>query len=99
MNEIVNKFLFTGDKIMLELHLRQPGFIYSACGAFTEYHESNRKIKETGDLNYIYKKKLDEACFAHDAAHADNKDVTKRTVSGKVLKGRAYKIALNTQYD
>ena len=28
MNKIVNKFLLTGDKFMLELHLRQPGFTY-----------------------------------------------------------------------
>ena len=26
MNKIINKFLLTGDKFMLELHLKQPGF-------------------------------------------------------------------------
>ena len=26
MNEIVNKFLLAGDKFMLEMHLKQPGF-------------------------------------------------------------------------
>ena len=31
MNEIVNKFLLVGDKFMPELHLKQPGFTYSAC--------------------------------------------------------------------
>ena len=31
MNKIVNKFLLTGDKSMPELHLRLPGFTYSAC--------------------------------------------------------------------
>ena len=36
MNEIVNKFLLAADKFMPEMHLRQPGFIYSACGPFTE---------------------------------------------------------------
>ena len=30
MNEIVNKFLLTGHKFMHEMHLRQPGFTYSA---------------------------------------------------------------------
>ena len=30
MNAIVNKFLLTGNKFMPEMHLRQPGFIYSA---------------------------------------------------------------------
>ena len=39
MNKIINKFLLTGDKFMPELHLRQPGFTYSACGQFTEHRE------------------------------------------------------------
>ena len=30
MNEIINKFLLAGDKFMPEMHLRQPGFTYSA---------------------------------------------------------------------
>ena len=37
MNEIVNKFLLTGDKFMPEMHLRQPEFTYSACGACGRY--------------------------------------------------------------
>ena len=32
MNNIVNKFLLAGDKFMPEMHLRQPRFVYSACG-------------------------------------------------------------------
>ena len=36
MNEIVCKFLLVGDKYMPEVHLRQPGFKYSACGSFTK---------------------------------------------------------------
>ena len=32
MNEIVNKLLLVGDKFMPEMHLKQPGFTYSACG-------------------------------------------------------------------
>ena len=35
MNKILNKFLLTGDKFMQELHLKQAGFTYSACGPFT----------------------------------------------------------------
>ena len=31
MNKIINKFSVTGDKFMPELHLKQPGFTYSAC--------------------------------------------------------------------
>ena len=39
MNEIVNKFLLVGDKFMPEMHLKQPGFIYSTCGPFTKNRE------------------------------------------------------------
>ena len=49
MNEIVNKFLLVGDKCMLEMHLRHPGFTYSACGPFTKNKERIKKFKETGD--------------------------------------------------
>ena len=66
MNEIVNKFLLTGDKVMFEMHLRQPGFTYSACGPFTKNKERIQKFKETGDSRYIYQNKLDKACFHHD---------------------------------
>ena len=36
MNEIVHKPLLVGDKLMPEMHLRQPLFTYSACGSFTK---------------------------------------------------------------
>ena len=36
MNEIVNKFLLVGDTFMPEMHLKQHGFVYSACGPFTK---------------------------------------------------------------
>ena len=39
MNEIVNKFLLAGDKFMPEMHLKQPGFTYSACGLFAKNKE------------------------------------------------------------
>ena len=42
MNEIVNKLLWAGDKFMTEMHLKQPGFTYNACGPFTK--RKNSKI-------------------------------------------------------
>ena len=36
INKVVNKFLLAEDKFMPELHLKQPGFTYSACGPFTK---------------------------------------------------------------
>ena len=52
MNEIVNKFLLVGDKFMLEMHLKQPRFTYSACGPFTKNKEriENFKEKEIHDI-------------------------------------------------
>ena len=39
MNNVINKFLLAGDKFMPEMHLRQPRFVYSACGPFTRHKE------------------------------------------------------------
>ena len=44
MNEIVNKVLLAGDKLMSEMHLKQPRFTYSACGPFTKNKERIQKI-------------------------------------------------------
>ena len=43
MNAITNKFLLVEDKFMPEMHLRQPGFTYSACGSFTSNKERIKK--------------------------------------------------------
>ena len=56
VNEIINKFLLATDKFMSEMHLKQPGLTYSACGPFTKNKERIQKFKETGDTNYIQKK-------------------------------------------
>ena len=65
---------------MSELHLKQPGFTYTAFQPFAKNREITKRFKETGDLNYIYKNKLDRACFPHDTVDVDGKDLTKRTV-------------------
>ena len=51
MNEMVNKFLLAGDKFMPEMHLKQPGFTYSACVPFTKNKERIQKFKKTGDTS------------------------------------------------
>ena len=99
MNEIVNKFLLAGDKFMPEMHLKQPGFTYSACGPFTKNKERIQKFKETGDTSYIYKNELDKACFQHDMAYGDFKDLAKRTMVDNVLRDKAFKIANDQKYD
>ena len=99
MNTVINKFLLSGDKFMPEIHLRQPQFTYSACGPFTKHEQRIQKFKETGDANYVYKNELDKACFFHDAAYSDSKDLTKRTVADKILKNKAFDIAKDPKYD
>ena len=99
MNNTINKLLLAGEKFMPEMHLRQPQFIYSACGPFTKHTQRIQKFKETGDTNYVYKNELDKACFVHDAAYSDSKDLTKRTVADKILKNKALDIAKNPKYD
>ena len=98
MNEIVNKFLLAGDKFMPEMHLKQPGFTYSACGPFTKNKEQIQKFKETGDASYIYKNELDKAYFQHDMAYGDFKDLARITASDKVLRDEAFNIAKNPKY-
>ena len=106
MNEIVNKFLLVGDKLVPEMHLRQPargalhaGFTYSACGPFTKNKERIQIFKETVDTSYIYKNELDKACFQHDMAYGDFKDLAKRTAADKVLRDKAFKIASDQKHD
>ena len=99
MNNIINNFLLAGDKFLPEIHLRQPQFTYSACGPFAKHKQRIQKFKETGYTKYIYKNELYKACFAHDAAYSDSKDLTKRTVADKVLRDKAFNIAKNSKYD
>ena len=48
---------------MSEIHIRQPGFTYNACGPFTKNKKRIHKFKETEDSNYIYQNELDKVCF------------------------------------
>ena len=89
----------TGDRFMPELHLRQQGLTYSACGPFTKHRERIQKFRETGNLKHLYRNELDKACFAHDEAHSDSKYLAKITNSDKILKDRADEIARNCGYD
>ena len=84
---------------MPKLDLRQPGFTYSACGAFTKYHERTQKFKEKPDLKYIHKNELDKPCFAQDDAYSDSKYLAKTIISDNILKDKAYKNAINPKYD
>ena len=96
MNDIINKFLLVGDKFMPEMNLKQPGFTYSACGPFTKTKERIQKFR---DSRYVYKNELDKACFQHDMAYGDFKDLKRRTAANSVLRDKAFNIAKNPKYD
>ena len=99
MNEIINKFLLVGDRFMSEMHLKQPGFIYSACGPFTKNKERIQKFKKQEIQAIFTKNELDKACFQHDMAFGDFKDLKRITASDKILRGKAFNIAKNSKYD
>ena len=96
MNNILNKCLLSGNKFMAKLHLRQPGFTYSAFGPFTninisiykykyniykhKHRERIQKFREARDFNYIYKNNLDKV-FLMISAYSDSKDLTEKTAS------------------
>ena len=79
---------------MPEMHLKLPGFTYSACGTFTKNKKRIEKFMQTGNTNYIYKNDLDKA-FQHYMAYSKFKDLAKRTQSDQVLRNKAFEIAKN----
>ena len=44
MDNIINKFLLAGDNSMPDMHLWQPGFMYSVCGLFTKKKQECKEI-------------------------------------------------------
>ena len=81
MNEIINKCLLLGNKFIPEMHLKQPGFTYSASGPFAKKTERTGKFMQTANTDFIYKNKLDKACFQYDMDYGKSKDLAKRTES------------------
>ena len=75
----MKRFLLPGDKFLPKMHLKQPGFTYSACGPFPN----------------IYKTEFDKVCFLHDMAYGDFKNLKRRLASDKVLRDKAFNIAKN----
>ena len=81
---------------MPEMDLR----IYIQC-LWTIYKKQrkNTKFKEKGDSRFFHQNELDKACFQHDMAYEDFKDLAKRTASDKILRDEAFNIAKNPKYD
>ena len=60
MNEIVNKFLLAGDKFMPEMHLKQPGPAYTACGPFTKNKERIQHDTAYGDFKDLARRRASD---------------------------------------
>ena len=99
INEIVTKSLLVQNKFMREMHLKQFGFTYNACGPFTKIEERIQKFLRLENIENIYKNDLDKAYFQHDMAYRKYKDLNKRTQSDKVLRDKAFEIASNPKSD
>ena len=69
------------------------------CGPFIKSKQRIQRFMETEDTKYIYRNELDKACFQHDMAYRDFKNLKRRTQSDKVLKDKAFAIASNPKYD
>ena len=98
MNPITNKFFLAGDRFMLEMHSRQSGFSYSACGLYTKNKEKIQKFKEVGDQinlsgwtrQHLFSTWFDLRCIIN---------LLRRTASNKVLCDKSFEIAGNSKYD
>ena len=47
MTKFIGKSLLTGDKLMPEMHLKHPGFTYSACGTFSKHPSKHLLVFKT----------------------------------------------------
>ena len=99
MNEIVNKFLLAGDKLMPEMHLKQPGFTYSSSAPFTKKSKELKNLQRLENTDFIYRSDFDKAYFQNDMTYCESKDLSRRTQSDKFLRNKAFEIASNPKYD
>ena len=60
------------------MHLKQPGFTYSACVPFIKNKEKIEKFMNTGNTDLIYRNDLHKACFQHDVAFVKSKGLARR---------------------
>ena len=92
MNEIVNKILLSGDKLMPEMHL-----------SFKKKEKNQRQNKEKSTKIQISKRFTiylsNRICFQHDMAYGDFRDLSRKTASDKLLRHKVFNIAENLKYD
>ena len=55
INNIIDKIFLEGDKLMVEMHLKQPKFTYSACGPFSKIKNQYKRSKKQSILDIFIK--------------------------------------------
>ena len=80
------------DKFMPEMHLRQPGFTYSAYGSFSKNKEQIEKFKVKGYWKCVDRNEIHKVCFQHDMPYVDFKGLPRRTVAHKISCNKAFKM-------
>ena len=81
---------------MPEMHLRQRVFVF--VNHLQKTKQEYKNLKKQGIHSKIIKKKLHKACFQHDMAYWDLKDLTRRTAFDEILHDKAFYIAKNLKY-
>ena len=84
---------------MPEMHLKQPGFTYSACGSLTKNKERTERFMQTENEHFTYKNDLDKSCFQHDMTYSKYGNLNERTESNKILRVKTFEIASSPKYD
>ena len=67
------------------MHLRQSALTYSACGPFTKNKKEYKKLRKQGIQDIFYENKIEKACFQHNMAYADFKDLPRKIISDNVF--------------
>ena len=75
------------------LSLRQPDLRIVLVDQLQKIKNELKKFKEAGDSRNIYQNGLDKACFQHDMAYGDFKDLNGRAFADKVLGKITFDIA------
>ena len=84
---------------MSKVHITHPGWTCSACGPSTKNREKTKQIKETGDSQNIYQSQLDKACFQHDIASGDLKDLPKKKLLIRYWDSEIWLISMRTCFN
>ena len=80
------------------MHLRQPGFTYSACGSFTKNKERIEKCMKTENTDVFIEMNLVKLAFSMIWLMV-NRRIQEKTQSDKVLRDKAFKVASDPKYD